>query len=202
MKAAIYIRVSTDKQELDNQLEPLTEFAKKRGYEIYKVYQDIASGNTSRRKGLNAMMVAAHQRAIDAIVVWSLDRLTREGLLKTIHLLEYLNKTGVSVISYTEPYLDTSNELARNILLAVISTLAKAEREKISERTKAGLRRLKEKGNILGRPRYPEKVRLAVIRSLGKGLGIRETARHLKVSPGYVCGVQKRGCEKQPPASV
>jgi len=184
--AAIYLRVSTGKQTTENQHGPLIQFAAKRGYKVYKVYQETASGKKSDRTELNLMLADAHKRAFDTIIVWSLDRLSREGLLKTMHMLEHLSNMGVSVISFSEPYLDTTNELAKNILLAVISTLAKAEREKISERTIAGLDRIRKQGKKLGRPAYPDKVRKEAKRLLKDGTGIRETARILNVSPTYV----------------
>jgi len=84
MKIAIYVRVSTDKQELRNQLEPLLKYAEKQNYEVYKVYKDIGSGKDTNRTEFNKMMAEAHQRKFDTILVWSLDRLTREGLYKTI----------------------------------------------------------------------------------------------------------------------
>jgi len=197
MKLAIYLRVSTDKQELENQLQPLLEFANKKGFEVYKVYKDIATGKTSDREEFNAMLQDAHQRKFDAILVWSLDRLSREGMVKTVHLLEHLNNIGVNVISYTEPYLDTSNELARNILLAVVSTLAKAEREKISERTKAGLERLKKEGKKLGRPPIPETIKERIVKLREQKLSLREIGETLGVSHTLVSqvlnGVNKRG---------
>jgi len=103
-----------------------------------------------------------------------------------MHMFEHLSNMGVSVISFSEPYLDTTNELAKNILLAVISTLAKAEREKISERTIAGLDRVRKQGKKLGRPAYPDKVRKEAKRLLKGGAGIRGTARILNVSPTFV----------------
>ncbi|MCL5277193.1 MAG: recombinase family protein [Deltaproteobacteria bacterium] len=91
--------------------------------------------------------------------MWALDRLSREGMRRTVQLIEMLERMGIGVISYSEPYLDTTNELARNILLAVVSTLAKAERERISERTKAGLARVKRSGKKLSRPPVASKKR-------------------------------------------
>ena len=49
MKAALYLRVSTDKQELENQLEPLKKFAKGRGLKVVQVYRDMATGKNSNR---------------------------------------------------------------------------------------------------------------------------------------------------------
>ena len=86
MKTAIYVRVSTDKQEVENQLQPLLDFANKRGLEVYKIYKDIATGKSSNREEFNTMISEAHQKKFDAILVWSLDRLSMEGMVKTVHL--------------------------------------------------------------------------------------------------------------------
>jgi DNA invertase Pin-like site-specific DNA recombinase len=203
MNAAIYCRVSTNKQELDNQLHVLKAFAGKRGFKVRHIFCDVASGKRADRVEFNKMMAAAAQRKFEVILVWALDRLSREGMSKTVNLIEHLNKIGIDVISYTEPYLDTTNELAKNILLAVVSTLAKAEREKISDRTKAGLERLKRQGKKLGRPAIPEKVRIRIQQLIAQGKGTREIARAVRVSPAYVSlargGVYKRGIGNRPP---
>ena len=182
MKVALYIRVSTEKQELENQLRPLQEFAAKRGFEVVQIYKDIATGKNSYREAFNEMMKEAHQRKFNAILVWALDRLSREGLSKTVNLIEHLGKIGIDVISYSEPYLDTTNELARNVLLAVVSTLAKAEGEKISERTRAGLDRIRRQGKKLGRPATNPEIRKKAAALIKRGNGVRETARALGVS--------------------
>lgn len=199
MKAAIYVRVSTDKQELENQLHPLLEYANRQGYEVVKVYKDIASGKDSNRKEFNIMMNDAHKKKFDVILVWSLDRLSREGLYKTVNLLQHLTNIGVNIISYTEPYINTTDEIVRSVMLALLSTLAKAEREKISERTKAGLQRAKQLGVRIGRPKTDEKVVAKIQKLLKAGFSIREVAGECGVSPSLVYkvkkGVYKRGTE-------
>lgn len=193
MKVALYIRVSTEKQELENQLRPLQEFAAKRGFEVVQIYKDIATGKNSYREAFNEMMKEAHQRKFNAILVWALDRLSREGLSKTVNLIEHLGKIGIDVISYSEPYLDTTNELARNVLLAVVSTLAKAEGEKISERTRAGLDRIRRQGKKLGRPATNPEIRKKAAALIKRGNGVRETARELGVSHPSIIGWLKSG---------
>ncbi|MCL4468675.1 MAG: recombinase family protein [Deltaproteobacteria bacterium] len=191
MKAALYLRVSTDKQELENQLLPLKKFAKGRGLKVVNVYRDMATGKNSNRPALNKMLKDAHRHAFDVIVVWALDRLSREGMSRTVQLIEMLERMGIGVISYSEPYLDTTNELARNILLAVVSTLAKAERERISERTKAGLARVKRSGKKLGRPPVASKKRTRAVKLLKKGYSIRQVAQQLGVSRSSVFNWRK-----------
>jgi DNA invertase Pin-like site-specific DNA recombinase len=74
------------------------------------------------------------------VLFWALDRFSREGMAQTIiHLRRLLSSYGIAFHSYTEPHLATDNELVRNILLALLSSLAKVEAQKISERTRAGM---------------------------------------------------------------
>jgi DNA invertase Pin-like site-specific DNA recombinase len=91
--------------------------------------------------------------------------------------LQRLTACGVTFHSYTEPHLATDNELVRNILLALLSFLAKVEAQKISERTKAGMARARAKGVKIGRPRLGIEVRQQIARRFAKG----ETGKALGV---------------------
>jgi DNA invertase Pin-like site-specific DNA recombinase len=82
----------------------------------------------------------------------ALDRFSREGIRKTIAYLQFLDDRGVSFKSYTEPFLDTDNELITHIVLGVTSYYTQQEAIRISERTKAGLERARSNGKVLGRP--------------------------------------------------
>jgi DNA invertase Pin-like site-specific DNA recombinase len=75
----------------------------------------------------------------DCVLFWALDRFSREGMTQTIIRLQRLSSYGVAFHSYTEAHLATDNELVRNVLLTLLSSLAKVEAQKISERTKAGM---------------------------------------------------------------
>ena len=129
------------------------------------------------------MLEAAHRRQFDIVLCWALDRLSREGMVATVGYLQRLTDAGVAFHSYSEPYLATDSEIARNILLACMSSLAKVERARISERTKAGLARVRAKGTSLGRPALAGDVQakiFALVRAepnmssyaVGKRLGI------------------------------
>ena len=133
----------------------------------------------------------ASQRKFDLLVFWSLDRFSREGLATTITCLERLNSCGVAFHSYTEPYLSTDNEFARDILLSILASLAKLQRRKISENTKAGLERKRRQGVRLGRPPLPEKTKQAILDRLGSQ-SLRSIARDLKVSYTTVHRVAKK----------
>jgi DNA invertase Pin-like site-specific DNA recombinase len=155
-RAALYLRISTadGRQDEENQRRELREFLEQEGYELAGEYVDHESGRKGRkeRSAFNEMFEAAENRAFDVLVFWSLDRFSREGIRKTIAYLQQLESLGVQFRSYTEPYLNTDNELVRHILLAVMSYFAEYEAKKISRRTKAGLERAREEGKQIGRP--------------------------------------------------
>jgi DNA invertase Pin-like site-specific DNA recombinase len=162
--------VSTDDkgQTPENQLLQLRAWCARMGYSVVREYVEHENGgkSTEYRKQLAAMFAGAARREFDLLLVWSLDRFSREGMAATVAHLQRLASHGVAFRSLTEEHLSTENELVRNILLATLSSLAKLEREKISQRTKAGLERARAKGKILGRPRFGdgdrEKLRTAL----------------------------------------
>lgn len=151
-KAVLYVRVSTDKQEAENQLVDLREFAKKQGYSIYWEYKDIMSGKINSRPAFNKLFADAHKLLFDVVIFWDLSRFSRSGTLYTLQKLEELKKLKIDWISYQEPFISTAGQF-RETVISIFATVAKMEREKISERTKAGLRIAKLKGKTLGRPK-------------------------------------------------
>ena len=152
MKVAIYIRVSTDKQEGENQKRDLLEYTKRSGWELYNIYEDTISGKKQSRPAFDALFKDAHRKLFDVVLFWDLSRFSRAGTLHILQKFKELENLNIAWHSYTEPYLNTTDELTRTIVLAVLSSIAKAERVKISERTKAGLRRARAQGKRLGRP--------------------------------------------------
>lgn len=152
MNTAIYVRVSTTKQEAQNQLKDLREYCTKQKYTIYKEYIDVVSGSKDSRPGFDLMFEDAHKRLFDGVVFWDLSRFSRSGTLYTLQKLTELENVGITWHSYQEPYFSTMGQF-KDVLISFMATLAKIEREKISERTKAGLRRAKAEGKTLGRPK-------------------------------------------------
>ena len=154
MRVALYTRVSTNdgRQTTANQTRQLREFCQRRGFDIVAEYADEASGGNGDRPGFKRMFADAHKRLFDGVVFWSLDRFSREGVLPTLQRLEQLNAYGVDWISYSEQYLDSTGPF-KEAVVSIMAALAKQERVRISERTKAGLERAKAQGKTLGRPR-------------------------------------------------
>jgi DNA invertase Pin-like site-specific DNA recombinase len=172
MRVAIYARVSTEDkgQNPENQLRELRAWCAA-GHTITREYVEHESGRkgAEKRRQFAALFDDAAKRKFDCVLFWALDRFSREGMAQTIGHLHRLNSYGVSFHSYTEPHLATDNELVRNILLALLSSLAKVEAEKISERTKAGMARAKAKGIKIGRPRLGIEVRQKIALRAAKG---------------------------------
>ncbi len=97
------------------------------------------------------MMLAASQRQFDVLLFWKLDRLSREGVRKTLAYLERLDSWGVRWRSFMEPFFDSCG-IMRDVVISIMATLSEQERVNISDRTKAGLRRARKAGKVLGRP--------------------------------------------------
>ena len=152
---ALYVRVSTGKQEVDNQLFSLREYSLKSNWTIYKEFVDVMSGKEKSRPAYDQMFLDAHKKKFDLILFWDMSRFSRAGMYHTITKLKELENLGIGWHSYNEPILNTENELVKNIVLAVYSSMAKMEQEKISERTKEGLKRVRREGRM--KPRGKDK---------------------------------------------
>ena len=151
--AGLYARVSTDDkgQSPDNQLADLRRFATAQNWPVVAEFVDYESGSKSNRPQLKAMLDAAARREFDVLLFWSLDRLSREGALKTLQILNQLAGWNVAYRSFTEAYLDSIGPFS-DAIVAVLATVAKQERTRIQERVNAGLRRARGEGKRLGRP--------------------------------------------------
>lgn len=181
---AIYARVSTrDRQETENQLRELRMYCRTQDWRIAGEYVDRESGGKADRPQFRQLFDDAHRRKFDMVLFWALDRFSREGVLRTLTYLNDLESCGVEFKSYTERYLDSSG-LFKEAILAILATLAKQERIRLSERVKAGLDRARSEGRRLGRPRLPEAT-IAEIRQLHReGISKREIARRVRYSDG------------------
>jgi DNA invertase Pin-like site-specific DNA recombinase len=151
-RVAIYARVSTDRQETENQLEHLRRYAQAQGWTLAAVFIDEAeSGGKSNRSQFQLLFAGAARRDFDLALVWALDRFTREGVAETFAHIQKLTGSGVLFESYTEPHFRTTGP-AGELLIAVAAWIAKQERTRISERVRAGLERAKKNGTKTGQP--------------------------------------------------
>jgi len=184
IRVGIYSRVSTkDKgQEVENQLRQLREFSALQGWTVIREYVDHETGSTDERAQFQAMFRDASQRKFDVVLFWALDRLSREGVLETLQHLNRLTSFGVGYRSFTEQYFDSCG-IFKDAVIAIIATVAKQERVRISQRVRAGLDLARSKGARLGRPRVVvDAARIASLRA--RGCSWRDIVRDLGVSKG------------------
>ncbi|UOQ75092.1 recombinase family protein [Hymenobacter cellulosilyticus] len=187
MKAAIYARVSTrDKgQDNENQLRELRAFADRKGYSIYKEYTDQESGGKADRPEFKQLFLDAHQRRFDVVIFWALDRFSREGVVETLNHLQKLSAAGVQFLSFTEQYLDSTG-VFKDAIIGILATVAKQERVRQGERSKAGQHRAREKGKLIGRPTVDIEKVVDVKRLKATGMSDRAVSRELCLSPSTV----------------
>jgi len=178
MKVAIYARVSTNEQNVQNQVVELERYCTARAYEVYKMYVDEGvSGSKESRPQFDAMMSAASKRLFDCLLVWKLDRLSR-SLKHLLNTMDTLNSLGISFICYTDN-IDTTTSTGK-LMFSIIGAFSEFERSLIRERVCLGLQRAREKGKKLGRP--IAKLNDYKVSSLSyQGMSLREIARQTGV---------------------
>jgi DNA invertase Pin-like site-specific DNA recombinase len=185
VRAALYCRVSLEdgRQTVENQRQQLAEFRERMGWQIVAEFHDAKSGKSLDRPGLKKMVAAASRREFDILVFWSLDRLSRSGVLDVLNLLQQLKDWKVAYRSLQENYLDSLGPFA-DVIVSLLATLAKLEREKIRERTLAGLARARKQGRIGGRPKAEDDAKLVqrvqTLRRAGKT--VRQIAAEAGIS--------------------
>ena len=136
------------------------------------------------------MMQDASQHKFDMLLFWSLDRLSREGIVKTLGYLQQFKSWNVGWRSYTQQFLDTGNAMVTDIVLSVLAAVAQQERITISERTLAGLRRVRREGSRSGKPigRPTAELDMAKVeKRRAKGESLRAIAADLGVSAALLC---------------
>ncbi len=178
-RVAIYARVSTQDQDPGLQLSELRKYIKDRGWQVHHEYVDIGqSGAKDSRPELNKLMADAKRRRFDTVLVWKFDRFAR-SVKHLVNSLYEFKALGIDFVSLTEG-IDTSTPLGE-AMFSIIGAMAQLERDLIRERVTAGMRRAKEKGKALGRPKReidPE----AVVELKERGLNMEEIANTLGIS--------------------
>lgn len=190
-RAAIYVRVSTDKQTVENQVTVLREVAERRGWQVVKQYSDAGiSGSKGRdqRPGLDQMLNDAQRRKFDVVMAWSIDRLGR-SLVDLLGTIETLSACGCDLY-LDQQNIDTTTPAGR-LMFQVTGAFAEFERSMIRQRVHAGLARAKAAGKTLGRPTVDWRKEQKIEGMLRKGTGINKTARLCKVGTSVVQRVKE-----------
>jgi DNA invertase Pin-like site-specific DNA recombinase len=193
--AAIYARVSTEKQDSSLQVSTLKDYAARWGLEVGEVYSDDGvSGAKDRRPELDRLMADARRRKVDAVLVFKFDRFARS----TTHLLRALEEfraLGIDFISYSEG-IDTTTPVGK-MVFTMVAAIAEFERELIRERVKAGIERARRQGKQLGRRRLQVSVEEAAAMKAG-GKSLRQIAGVLGCGKSTVATVLRRAAQGVP----
>ena len=190
-RAAIYVRVSTDKQTIENQVAALRQIAERRGWDVVEQYSDAGmSGAKGRdgRPGLDQMLKDASRRKFDVIMAWAIDRLGR-SLIDLLGTIQTLEACGVDLY-LDQQSIDTTTP-AGKLMFQVCGAFAEFERSMIRQRINAGLKRAVAQGTQLGRPKVDPAVEKRIQAQLRGGKGMRKIARELGVGTGTVQRVRQ-----------
>ena len=185
-RAALYVRVSTDAQTVENQIRELRQVAERRGWEVIEVYSDAGiSGAKGRngRPGLNSMLKDASRRKFDIVMAWAIDRLGR-SLIDLLDTIQHLEACGVDLY-LDQQAIDTTTPMGK-LVFQVTGAFAEFERTMIRQRVKAGLKRAVAQGVKLGRPKIDSATERKVRKQLAKGVGILKVAKSLGIGTGTV----------------
>jgi DNA invertase Pin-like site-specific DNA recombinase len=178
-RAAIYVRVSTDRQTVENQLRELRQIAERRGWEVVKEYDDAGiSGSKGRndRPGLDEMLKDAQRRRFDVVMAWAIDRLGR-SLIDLLGTIQQLEACGVDLY-LDQQAIDTTTPAGR-LIFQITGAFAEFERSMIRQRIRAGLRRAVEAGKRLGRPKVDPALEKRIQSQLRVGKGMLAIAKAL-----------------------
>jgi DNA invertase Pin-like site-specific DNA recombinase len=195
-RAALYVRVSTDKQTVENQIARLTEIAKARGWEIVATYNDAGISGAKGRKerpGLDEMLKEAQRHKFDVVMAWSIDRIGR-SLIDLLDTIQHLEACRVDLY-LDQQALDTTTP-AGKLMFQVTGAFAEFERSLIRQRIHAGLSRAVANGKTLGRPLNNPGAIDKAIRELRKGIGINRVARLVGLSNSTVARLKAEMSER------
>jgi DNA invertase Pin-like site-specific DNA recombinase len=187
LRAALYARVSTDKQTTENQLRELRQSAERLGWTVVGEFVDKGISGANGRKDrpqLDALLKGVARKDFDVVAAWSVDRLGR-SLIDLVNMLQELHSTGVDL--YLQQQGINTTMPAGKALFGMMGVFAEFERGMIQERVRAGMARAKAKGtksgNAIGRPLVSAKVEDRVKELRSQGLGM------LKIATQAGCGV-------------
>ena len=176
-RAALYVRVSTDTQTVENQIRELRQVAGRRGWDVVEVYSDAGISGAKGRNGrprLDSMLKDASRRRFDIVMAWAIDRLGR-SLSDLLDTIQHLEACGVDLY-LDEQAIDTTTPMGK-LVFQVTGAFAEFERTMIRQRVKAGLKRAVAQGVKLGRPKIDSTTERKVRKQLAKGVGILKVAK-------------------------
>jgi DNA invertase Pin-like site-specific DNA recombinase len=204
-RVAIYGRVSTDGQTVNNQLQELHAVAGRHGWTIVETFTDHGvSGAKGRdqRPAFDRLLKGVARKDFEMVAAWSVDRLGR-SLQHLVEFLGELKAKGVDLYLHQQG-VDTSTAAGR-ALFQMLGVFAEFERAMIVERIRAGIARAKKHGTKtdkpFGRPRIDPKIEERIRRCLDKGTGMLKISKELGVGVSTVVRVKRQGAASPQPVS-
>ena len=192
-RAALYLRVSTDNQTVDNQRLALEQVAAHRGWNIVETYVDHGiSGVKGRdkRPAFDQLCNDATRGKFDVIMAWSIDRIGRSVANVSSFMVE-MDALGVAQF-YSQQAIDTSTPGGKAMLHMCV-VFSEFERSMIRERVLAGLARARKNGKRLGRPKLHAQITKRIEKALRRGdMGMLRIAKKCGVGTGTVQRVKAR----------
>lgn len=189
-RVALYVRVSTDGQTVQNQLGELRQVADRHGWEIVHTYADEGVSGTKGREGrpeFDKLLKAIARREVDMVAAWSVDRLGR-SLKDLVSLLSDLQAKSVDLFLYLQG-VDTSTPSGR-AMFQMLGVFSEFEAAMIRDRVRTGVARAKrngtKSGKPIGRPKLSLAKEAAAQKLLASGMGIMRVAKTLKIGTGTV----------------
>ena len=186
MKVAIYTRVSTQQQTVENQLLELYEVCERNDWTVVEEYSEVISGTkgVDERSELERMLIDASRRKFDKVVVWSVDRVAR-SMKHLIQVLSQLQDLDIDIYSYKQG-IDTSTTMGSSFF-HMVGIFAELENNLRSERQKIGIKRALDNGAKFGRKTIIDDLMISnVVQERDEGLSIRKIATKLDLNRGVV----------------
>jgi DNA invertase Pin-like site-specific DNA recombinase len=202
-KCVLYIRVSTDKQNYNRQIDDLKKYCNDKNYQIVEIISEIISGNRKKddRPGINQLYKIVNDQKIDKIVITELSRLGRDAYTVNTIIHDMIQK-GVSIVIQSLN-IETLNDDGKSdpltdLMITVINQFSQMERMFLIDRINSGLQRARKNGKILGRKigsiesqdEFLSKYK-PVIKDLINGISIRKCCKIHSVSLKTVSKIRK-----------
>jgi len=185
MNVAVYYRVSTEHQDHESQHADIEKYLTQTGLVDITVYTDVCTGKHTDRPALQQLLSACRQGAHNLLVVYRLDRLSRDATA-AIKLILELDELGVRFVSATQPVLNLRDNPFRRTMLSAFAEIAQIERETIVARVRAGLDAARQRGVRLGQPPLDAAVRARAVALVACGHTYREVQAQLGISLGTI----------------